>query len=100
MRISYVVSDYVATLVGVVMFSIVRFHCVSDIHVRFSSLWQFMSVHGVVMTLLLFPPLMSLIYYLTGYYVRPYNKSRITELVKTVVAVALGSVAFFRRSAQ
>lgn len=95
MRISYVVTDYVATLAGVVIFSIVRFYCVSDIQARFASPWQFMGMHGVVMTMLLFPPVMLLIYYLTGYYVKPYNKSRIAESVKTLIAVVIGALVYF-----
>lgn len=95
MRTSYVVTDYVTTLVSVVLFSALRYIMVPDIAERCNSLWRFMQSEGVVMTLVLFPPLMLLVYYLTGYYVKMYNKSRVTEVVKTLVASVLGSLAFF-----
>lgn len=95
MRISYVVTDCVATLVGVVLFNVLRYLTVSDISDRFSDVGAFMLSRGVRMSLMLFPPFMLLIYYLTGYYVRVYNKSRITELVKTFVSAVFGAVIFF-----
>ena len=94
-RISYVVTDYVATLVGVVVFNALRYLTVPGLSGRYAGTGQFMLTHGVILSLLLFPPFMLLIYYLTGYYVRVYNKSRIKELAKTFVAVALGAVSFF-----
>ena len=92
---SYVVTDYVATLVGVVVFNVLRFLTVPGLTERYDGIMPFMASHGVVLSLLLFPPFMLLIYYLTGYYVRVYNKSRITELVKTFVSAGLGAIAFF-----
>jgi len=94
-RICHVVTDYVATLVGVVIFNVLRFAVVSDIALRHHGLLQFLLSHGVVLSMLLFPPFMLLVYYLTGYYIKVYNKSRITELVRTFVGVAIGSMAFF-----
>ena len=94
-RICHVVTDYVATLVGVVIFDVLRFAVVPDIAMRYHGLLQFLSSHGVVLSMLLFPPFMLLVYYLTGYYIKVYNKSRITELVRTFVGVAIGSIAFF-----
>lgn len=94
-RICHVVTDYVATLVGVVIFNVLRFFVVPDIAIRYHGLQQFLPSHGVVLSMLLFPPFMLLVYYLTGYYIKVYNKSRITELVRTLVGVVIGSVAFF-----
>lgn len=94
-RISYVVTDYAATLLGVVVFNVLRYLTVPGLSERYFSIGRFMLSHGVVLSMLLFPPFMLLIYYLTGYYVRVYNKSRITELVKTFVSVTLGAVTFF-----
>lgn len=95
MRTSYVVTDYVTTLVSVAVFSVLRYNTVPDIAERCHGLWRFMPSEGVILTFILFPPFMLLVYYLTGYYIRMYNKSRVTELVKTFVAVVLGSLAFF-----
>jgi len=89
------VADYVATLAGVAVFNVLRFLTVPGISERYSGLVSFMSSHGVILSLLLFPLFMLVIYYLTGYYVSVYNKSRITELVKTFMSVAIGAIAFF-----
>ena len=49
-RICHVVTDYVATLVGVVIFNVLRFAIVSDIALRHHSLLQFLLSHGVVLS--------------------------------------------------
>ena len=95
MRICHVVTDYVATLAGVVVFNVLRYATVPGIAQRYQGLMQFMQSHGVVLSMLMFPPFMLLVYYLTGYYIKVYNKSRITELVRTFVGVSLGAVVFF-----
>ena len=95
MRISYVVTDYFTTLLSVVLFSIARYYFIPIIPVRVGSLGGFFMTHGVLSTLAIFPPFMMLIYYLTGYYVKVYNKSRIKELVRTLVSSAIGAIIFF-----
>ena len=95
MRTSYVVTDYFTTLLSVVLFSVARYYFVPDISERIDSLREFFITPGVLSTLAIFPPFMLLIYYLIGYYVKVYNKSRIHELVRTLVSSAIGAMSFF-----
>lgn len=96
MRTAYVLTDYITTLVAVVMFSVLRFMFVPELNERYNdSIAQFLSSPGVHLTLLLFPPFMLLIYYLSGSYVRVFNKSRIREFLSTVFSVSVGGFVFF-----
>ena len=95
MRASYVVTDYFTTLLSVVLFSVARYYFVPTLPVRIGSLCGFFATPGVIRTLAIFPPFMLLIYYLTGYYVKVYNKSRIQEFVRTLVSSAIGAILFF-----
>ncbi|MDE6371216.1 MAG: sugar transferase, partial [Duncaniella sp.] len=91
-----VLTDYITTLVGVVIFSVLRFMFVPELNYRYNdSIAQFLSSPGVHLTMLLFPPFMLLIYYLSGIYVRVFNKSRIREFITTIISVSLGGFVFF-----
>ncbi|MDE6037354.1 MAG: hypothetical protein K2G05_03730, partial [Duncaniella sp.] len=71
------------------------YYFVPTLPVRIGSLCGFFATPGVIRTLAIFPPFMLLIYYLTGYYVKVYNKSRIQEFVRTLVSSAIGAILFF-----
>lgn len=93
-RLLYVIVDYLSTLVAVIVFSFVRYFWVDKLH-NVSSLGSFFSSQGVVHTLLLFPLFMLLVYYLSGYYVKVSNKSRVEEFMSTLISVPLGTICFF-----
>lgn len=92
---TYVVADYLSTIVGVMVFTLVRFSVVPDIRERFPELSRFFSTPGLKLTLALFPLFMLVLYYLSGYYVNVRIKSRMTELLSTTACAAVGSLCFF-----
>ncbi|MBD5313759.1 MAG: sugar transferase [Bacteroides sp.] len=94
-RIAYVVADYLSTIVGVMVFTVVRFAFIPDLRERFSGLWRFFFTPGLKLTMALFPLFMLGIYYLSGYYANVRVKSRMTEFLSTGACVAVGSVCFF-----
>lgn len=95
MRTIYIVTDYLSTLVGVMVFTLVRFLFVSDIRERFSDISTFFVSPGLKLTLALFPLFMLALYYLSGYYVNVTSKSRVSEFLSTLASVTIGSFAFF-----
>ncbi|MCM1354828.1 MAG: exopolysaccharide biosynthesis polyprenyl glycosylphosphotransferase [Staphylococcus sp.] len=95
LRTSYVVADYLSTIVGVVLFTLVRFFVVPDIRMRFAAMTDFFGSPGFKLTVVIFPVFMLLLYYLSGYYVNVSSKSRVKEFLTTVVSVAIGSFIFF-----
>ncbi|WP_303037645.1 sugar transferase [uncultured Duncaniella sp.] len=94
LRIGYVLVDYLCTLIGVVMFSVLRLHIQHDASAASGDIWPFMILHHVVAFVLIFPLFMLLIYSLTGFYVYVTDKSRIKELAKTFEGVILGAIFF------
>lgn len=95
LRCLYIANDVIATLLGVLLFSVIRYYAVPGITDRVESLGDFLLMPGVIATYLLYPPFMLLVYYLTGYYMSVENKSRVKELIMTFNAVAIGALAFF-----
>ncbi len=94
-RALYVAVDYVSTLAGLIVFSIVRYFVIPAISLRYDSIAVFFRSPGVGLTLLLCPLFMMLLYYISGYYVRVIAKPRVGEFLKTLLSVAIAAVVFF-----
>ena len=56
---------------------------------------MFCTSWGFRATVLIFPPLMLLVYYLTGMYVNTANKARLDILPRTIAGAAVGSLIYF-----
>ncbi|MCM1522206.1 MAG: sugar transferase [Muribaculaceae bacterium] len=94
-RILYICSDYVAAIAGLIIFSLCRYMFLPELPARYGTFWEFLGAGGVMKTLLLFPPFALLIDYLTGYYIRVVNKSRVDEVLRTLSSVAIATLAYF-----
>jgi len=94
LRMLYVLVDYLSTLVGVIVFSFVRYIWLDNLHSRMS-IGDFFQTHGVMLTMLLYPVFMLLIYYLSGFYVTVINKSRVKEFMSTFISGTIGTFSFF-----
>ena len=94
LRILYVLSDYVSTLIALLLFVVARFNYESLAH-SVGSVWTMMSTPMVRLEILLYPFLMLFIYWLTGYYEEVIMKSRIQELLQTLRSTIAGVAAFF-----
>ncbi len=88
-------ADYVSTLAGLTAFSIVRYFVIPGLSDRYPSVGDFLCSTGVTITLAICPVFMMLVYYLSGYYVRVVSKSRVSELLKTILSVGIVSMVFF-----
>lgn len=95
MRITYILADYLSTLVGVMVFTSLRFLMVSDIRLHYVGMTDFFHSPGLKLTLAIYPVFMLGLYYLSGYYVNVTNKSRVSEFLMTLISCALGAFAFF-----
>lgn len=93
-RIAYCISDYLAAVSGILVFSLLRYHLVAGIHEIYASWFSYIKAYGVELTLLFLPPYMLAVYYLTGYYVNVTNKSRVDELLRTGLGVIIGTLSY------
>lgn len=77
------------------VFSILRWNFVPDLPLRYESFASFCTSWGFRATILFFPPLMLLVYYLSGIYINTSNKSRLDLLPRTLAAAAIGALIYF-----
>lgn len=90
----YIVSDLVASLVVWLLFNLMRYREVA-VYEGFESintyLYHTISQKGQM----LIPFFWSALFWLSGYYSKPYSRSRLTELFSTFTTVLVGVVILF-----
>jgi len=94
-RLVYVVTDYVCTIVAILMFTYVRYLIDDRIGDDYSSFAYFVRSEGFAVTLTVFPLVMLLVYYLSGYYTNVVNKSRVKEVLSTLFSALCGVIIFY-----
>ena len=92
-RIKYVLTDFVTAAIAWLLFNLLRFSEVAQYN--FSSLSDYLLFYQVLEGQILIPLCWLVIYFFSGYYNKPFGKSRIGELFSTFVTVATGSVLIF-----
>lgn len=92
-RINYVVTDYVSTNVAWLLFNVSRYYVGNE--TGFVSLEAFLTSSMVVFGQIIFPIMMSGIYYLSGYYNQVFMKSRLQEVITTVSTAFIGTIVIF-----
>lgn len=93
-RMLYVVADYIATNVAMLLFNIVRYHL--EVSARmFESLGAFLKHVPVLTEQIIFPVVMLGVYWLSGYYNEVFMKSRLQEFSVTIGNAFVGAILFF-----
>lgn len=90
----YIVSDFLSASVAWFLFNVLRFE-VFAVYEGASSLGSYLSYTWVKIGLVIIPFFWLALYYLSGYYNKPYGKSRLTEFFSTFVTALLGTVIVF-----
>ncbi len=91
----YVVGDLLMTNAGWFMFNLLRYRFIDSAKNAFGSLSAFLSFHTVVEGQILFPLLFMGIFYLSGYYNRPFLKQRTEEFFITALSILVGTLIVF-----
>ena len=92
-RIRYIIIDFVTAATSWLLFNLLRF--VEVAQNDFSSLTDYLLFYQVLEGQILIPLCWLIIYFFSGYYNKPFGKSRIEELFSTFVVVTIGSVLIF-----
>lgn len=90
----YILSDFISASVAWLLFNILRYE-VFAIDEGADSLLDYLQYPGVLggqVVILLF---WLVLYYFSGYYNKPFGKSRLTELFSTFITVLIGTVFVF-----
>jgi len=94
-RAKYVTTDFVMVSVAFFLFNIFRFHELSAITVNFRDLWSFLTSQKLVLEQILIPLGLLGIYWLSGYYNRPFDKSRLVEFNTTLMSTLVATLLIF-----
>ncbi len=92
-RLKYVIGDYVASNVAWFTYNCLRYLMGSARGA--STLGAFLGSHMIVVGQVVFPLVMMLVYYLSGYYNNVYRKSRLQELFVTFSSTTVNVVIIF-----
>jgi len=90
----YVIVDFSVAAIVWLILNIIRYHEVAQ-YEGFTRLSSFLLFHQVLKGEILIPIFWAILYYFSGYYNRPFGKSRINELFNTFVTVSIGVVFVF-----
>lgn len=86
-------ADYITVSVGFLLFNIVRFHVFCDTDIKHLS--DFLTLRPVILGQVIIPPLMLLLFYLSGYYYDMTLRSRAKDLISTLTTTFAGSFIIY-----
>lgn len=90
----YILSDFISASVAWLLFYILRYE-VFAIDEGADSLLDYLQYPGVLGGQVVIPLFWLVLYYFSGYYNKPFGKSRLTELFSTFITVLIGTVFVF-----
>lgn len=90
----YIVSDFVAASVTWLLFNILRYEEVA-VYEGFYTLGSYLTHHKIWYGQIVIPVFWLILYYFSGYYNKPFGKSRLAELLSTITTVTIGTVFLF-----
>ena len=91
----YILSDFVSASVAWLLFNILRYEILLIINEGTDSLLDYLQYPGVLTGQIVIPFFWLVLYYFSGYYNKPFGKSRLTELFSTFITVLIGTIFVF-----
>ena len=91
----YILSDFVSASVAWLLFNILRYEILFIINEGTDSLLDYLQYPGVLTGQIVIPFFWLVLYYFSGYYNKPFGKSRLTELFSTFITVLIGTIFVF-----
>lgn len=88
-----VITDYITVSVGLLLFNILRYHFFSEIIA--TSLGAFLRMNTVILGQIVIPPMMLLIFYLSGYYYDVVFRSRLNDFTNTLLTTLIGAFVIY-----
>ncbi len=93
-RLKYVMGDYVTSNLAWLAYNCMRYH-MHAVQGTYASLQAFLWSPNVLVGQLVFPLVMMVVYYLSGYYNKVYRKSRVHELFTTLWSSVVNTLIIF-----
>jgi len=92
-RFIYIFTDILAAAVTWLLFNLLRYAEVAQY--EFNSLSEYLLFYQVLKGQILIPLFWLIIYFFSGYYNKPFGKSRLGELFLTFITVTVGTILIF-----
>lgn len=94
-RFRYVACDYVTTAIAFLLFNISRFYILNDEFHNPVSLYSYLTTKKLIAEQIIIPFALLGIYWLSGYYNRPFDKSRLSEFLNTFFSAFINTLLIF-----
>ena len=94
-RFNYIIGDYISTNIAWLIFNIVRYYFLDTNQNDYSTLPIFLSSKQLIIGQIVFPIIMLIIYYLSGYYNKVFLKSRLQEIINTFSSTFIGMLVIY-----
>ncbi len=94
-RLKYVASDLVTTAIAFMLFDIARFYILHEELPDTQRLIDYLTTPKLICEQILIPIALLFIYWLSGYYNRPYEKSRLHEFITTFYSALFNAALIF-----
>ncbi len=85
-RIKYVLTDYVSANVAFLLFNICRFFILDE---GWNSLYGYLFNDKLIWEQIIIPPVLLVLYWFSGFYNKPMQRSRVSELIITFTSSML-----------
>lgn len=93
-RVKYVVMDFIMTSAAFMLFNMFRYHALG-IENEYPDVTGFLLNHKLVLEQIFVPVGIMCIYWVSGYYNRPFDKSRLSEFTTTLMSVLVSTIILF-----
>lgn len=94
-RLKYVASDLVTTAIAFFVFDICRFYILYNGINFYQSLSDYLMTGKLILEQIFIPVALLAVYWLSGYYNRPFEKSRLSEFITTFYSALFNSALIF-----
>lgn len=94
-RLRYVISDLLTGALAFWVFNIVRYYLLIESDFGYPTVWSFLGSPKLVVEQCVVPVGMLAIYWLSGYYNQPFQKSRLQEFTQTLFSALINTVIIY-----
>ena len=94
-RCRYVIADLFTGAIAFWVFNIVRYFLLNETANGYSTLWIFLGSTKLILEQCIVPPCMVALYWLSGYYNEPFNKSRLQEFTTTLFSEIINTIIIY-----
>lgn len=94
-RVIYIACDYLTVNIAWAIFNVFRYATLENAYRNFHSLTDFMSYHQVILGQITVPLMMVCLFALSGFYRRPFFRSRLEDILNTLWTTFAGMLIIY-----